>query len=160
MDITTAIPAIDATVVVIANLINLGMIAIFLARARGRRRLEWGIGLAQIALVIPLGAVIGLNAAGGRGWWWIALPAVPVAFLLLELLLDYILRLNFRETWLLGPYLLLYYTALWSLLGYAFLASSTAGFVTLATYFAQLGATAYSYRQVGHGARPEGARNA
>lgn len=149
---TTEFPLVDAVVVIIANAINFGLIAIFLVRARGMVQAERRIGLAQIALAVPLAAVVIYNAAHGRTWWTMVLPGLLVAFLLLELLLDYILKIDFRAMWLLGPYLLLFYTALMGMIGYAFLTAEWLGFITLATYFAQLGATAYSYRKVGHGA--------
>jgi hypothetical protein len=154
MQILTDYPIVDVAVVIMANGINLGMIVIFLARTRGRQRLERRVGWAQIGLIAPLLAVLIFNAVARRHWWAMALPGLLVVFLLVELALDYILKSNFRQTRLLGPYLLLYYAALMGMIGYAFLTSEVLGFVTLATYFAQLGATAYSYRKVGHGGGP------
>jgi hypothetical protein len=151
MHVLTSYPRVDIIVVVIANLINLGMVAIFLLRTRDKQRLERRIGWLQIALAVPLLIILIHNVVERREWWTIAMPTLLVIFLLVELMLDYILRWNFRQTWLLGPYLLLYYTALMGMIGYAFLTSELLGFVTLTTYFTQLGATAYSYRKVGHG---------
>jgi hypothetical protein len=156
MHVLTDYPRIDIIVVVIANLINLGMVSIFLLRTRHRQRLERRIGWLQIALAVPLLIILIYNVIERREWWTIVMPALLITFLLVELMLDYILRWNFRQTWLLGPYLLLYYTALMGMIGYAFLTSELLGFVTLTTYFAQLGATAYSYRKVGHGPGPDG----
>ena len=154
MIILTAFPRLDTLVVTIANAINIGMIAIFLLRTRHERVWEWRIGLLQIALAAPLLVIVGYNIASTRPWWTVVLPGLLAVFLLVELLLDYILQVGFRETRLLGPYLLLYYAALMGMIGYAFLTSVPFGFVTLATYFGQLAATAYSYRRVGHGAAP------
>ena len=81
----------------------------------------------------------------------VVLPVLMVAFILLELMLDYILKVNFRQTRMLGPYLLLYYIAQMGLIGYAFLVNKAAGVITLVTYFLSLGATGYSYYRVGHG---------
>ena len=74
-----------------------------------------------------------------------------IAFLILELLLDYVLQIPFRETRLLWPYLALFYLSAWMMIGYTFLVNKTYGFITLVTYFLSLAATAYSYSQVGHG---------
>jgi hypothetical protein len=79
-----------------------------------------------------------------------------VGFLILELILDYVLRLDFRHTRLLWPYLLVYYVALNAMIGYTFLVSEAFGFVTLATYLLGLLATWYSYSRVRHG-RAQGA---
>lgn len=151
MTILTAFPRLDTLVVLIANAINLGMIAIFLLRTRYERVWEWRIGLLQIGLAVPLLIIIGYNSGRLRPWWTVVLPGLLAFFLIVELLLDYILRIDFRETRLLGPYLLLYYAALMGMIGYAFLTSDLFGVITLSTYFGQLAATAYSYRKVGHG---------
>ena len=142
---------IDTILIITTNLFNLIMVAIFLSRPAGRKRLEYWLGIANLALILPLAAGILFNLSAGREWWATVLPALLLAFLLLELLLDYILKLQFRQTRLLGPYLLLYYAAQMGMIGYAFLVSEPWGFVTLVTYFLCLGATAYSYRKVGHG---------
>ena len=142
---------VDTALVVIANLFNLIMVAIFVSRPFELKRLETWLGLVSIALALPVGIAIVLNVMAGREWWAVVLPALLFGFLLVELLLDYILKIDFRHTRLLGPYLLLFYAAQMGMVGYAFLVCEIYGFVTLITYFACLGATAYSYRKVGHG---------
>jgi hypothetical protein len=154
MDEQALLSLVDTAVFVMANLVNLGMIGIFLARPQGWRRLERVIGLLMIVLVLPLALVVGFNAVTGREWWFVVLPLLLAVFLLVELVLDYILKRNFRQTRLLGPYLLLYYAALMGMVGYTFLTRELYGIITLVTYFLQLGATWYSYRQVGHGKTP------
>ena len=145
---------VDTIMFVIANAVNLLMIGIFLSRPAGRRDVERVIGLILLVLALPAGAIAILNGVWQREWWFVALPALLVVFLALELVLEYILKLDFRHSRLLGPYLLLYYLALMGMIGYTFQVSELYGFITLTTYFFQLGATAYSYRKVGHGRRP------
>ncbi|RMH15992.1 MAG: hypothetical protein D6696_19325 [Acidobacteria bacterium] len=127
---------IDLMVVAIANLANLLLVGLFLARGRGLSGLEHGLGLALIALALPLAAAAGANAAGRRPGWSVYLPLVFVLFLLAELLLDYVLAVDFRSGRLLWPYLLLYYAALMAMIGYAFAVRHSYGFLTLLTYFA------------------------
>ena len=89
-----------------------------------------------------------------RCWLWLAaLPGVMIVYLLVEWLLDYALKLPFRQSRWLGAYLLLFYLAQWAMIGYAFIVRPLYGFITLPTYFLSLGATAYSYAKVGHGDR-------
>ena len=144
---------IDVMVVVIANLVNLLMTGIFVSRPKGWERVEYVLGVSQIMFVLPLGYAIIVNALRGREWWFVVLPALLVFFLLVELWLDYIRKLDFRNTALLGPYLLLYYVALMAMIGYSFMVAKPYGFITLTTYFLQLLATWYSYTRVGHGRR-------
>lgn len=143
--------AVDVLVILTANAVNLLLVGIFLSRPAGRRDVERIAGLASIALAIPLSFAAGWSASAARPWWTVVLPALLVAFLLVELVLDYVLKTDFRHTRLLGPYLLMYYVSLMGMIGYAFLIEPMYGAITLATYFLNLGATAYSYAKVGHG---------
>jgi hypothetical protein len=143
--------AIDMVLFLVANLVNLLIIGIMLSRPFGLKRLERMLGLGAIACAVPAGLALWLNAASGREWWAIVLPALFVGYLILELILDYILRLDFRHTRLLWPYLLVYYVALNAMIGYTFLVDRVYGTITLATYLLGLLATWYSYSRVGHG---------
>jgi hypothetical protein len=142
---------IDMALFLMANLVNLLIIGIMLSRPLGLRRLERILGLGAVACALPTALAVVLNAAGGREWWAVVLPTLFVAYLVLELLLDYVLKLDFRNTRLLWPYLLVYYVALNAMIGYTFLVDEVYGFVTLATYLMGLLATWYSYSRVRHG---------
>jgi hypothetical protein len=142
---------VDIAVFAIANFLNLMLAAMFVARARGMNLLERWTGLATLVLIIPVGAATIINLAGGREWWSVFFPALLFLFLLIELILDYILELEFKNTKLLWPYLLIYYLAMMGMIGYTFGVSELFGFITLGTYFVNLWATWYSYSRVGHG---------
>jgi hypothetical protein len=142
---------LDLIVVLIANLINLILSLIFLNRVFGRAEWEHRLGYGTVLVAFPLAAIAVSNLVGGRSWAFWVLPLVMVVYLAVEFLLDYVLKLDFRHTALLGPYLLIYYLAMFALIGYAFLAGKPYGFVTLITYFLNLAATFYSYARVGHG---------
>jgi uncharacterized metal-binding protein len=94
---------------------------------------------------LPLAGAAILNLLGNRGWWLVVLPLPLILHAVVELLLDYILKRDFRKTRLLGPYLALFYLGQWGLIGYAFVTNPVYGFVTLATYFLCLGATRYAH---------------
>ena len=136
---------IDLVVVAAANLFNLVMAAIFLTRPKGWKRFERVAGLVLVGMAVPLGAAVILNALGKRGWWVVVLPLPLILHCIVELLLDYILKLDFRKTRLLGPYLALFYLGQMGLIGYAFIVEPVYGFATLATYFLCLGATRYAH---------------
>ena len=136
---------VDLVVVVAANLYNLLMTAIFLTRPRGWKRFERIAGLLMVALALPLGAAVVLNLVANREWWFVVLPLPLILHCLVELVLEYLLKLDFRRTRLLGPYLALFYLGQWGLIGYAFVVEPVYGFVTLATYFLCLGATRYAH---------------
>jgi hypothetical protein len=144
-------PIIDIGIFIIANVINLLLIVIFLSRPKGLKNVEHICGLFIVSMILPVGLAITLNILGKREWWTIVLLAILILFLTVELLLDYILKLNFRRTKLLWPYLFLYYLAMMAMIGYSFLIGNIYGFVTLGTYFLGLFATWYSHTKVGHG---------
>ncbi len=141
--------SVDLTVFSLANLMNIIMVLVFLARASGMPRINT-VGVIWVAFIVVLSIVVFLNVRGRRKWWTIVLPSLLIAFLILEIILDYILRIDFRSTRLLGPYLLLYYLALFGMIGYSFQIGKRFGFVTLVTYCINQIATFYSYFQVGH----------
>jgi hypothetical protein len=141
---------VDLAVFTLANLMNIIMVIIFLSRAAGAPHSSI-VGVIWVGFIIVLAVVVMLNVRGRREWWTIALPSLMIAFLILELILDYILQIDFRNTRLLGPYLLLYYAAILGMIGYAFQIGKSYGFITLLTYFMNQIATFYSYFQVGHG---------
>lgn len=142
---------LDLVIVLIANVLNLILSAIFLNRVFGQQRWEKLLGYGTVIMAVPLAVIAVLNLANGRSWAFWVLPLMMVIYLVIEFLLDYVLKLNFRQTALLGPYLLTYYLALFAMIGYTFLAGKTCGYITLVTYFINLGATFYSYKRVGHG---------
>jgi hypothetical protein len=141
----------DFVLFLVANLVNLYLAGMFLARVKGRGGPATGLGLLALCLAVPVAAVGVLNLLGGREWWTVVLPGLYVLYALLHMTLDYILKLNFRGSQLLGPYLALYYLGLLGLVGYSFSMGKVYGFVTLGTYFVCLFATWYAYSRVGHG---------
>lgn len=141
---------IDLAVVVIANLIHLALIGLFLSRPFGLPQVEYFLGLFLSGLALPLVGLAALNYRLGREWWAYVLPLVMAAFLLLEFILEYVLGINWRKTWMFGPYLLFYYLSLMLMISYAFLTGRIYGAITLVTYFLGLAATWYSYTRVGY----------
>ena len=144
-------PKLDLVVVIIANLLNLILSLIFLNRVFGRAEWEHWLGYGTLIMALPLTIIAIANLVGRRSWAFWVLPLVMVAYLTVEFVLDYWLKFNFRQTAWLGPYLLLYYLALFAMIGYAFMVGKSYGFVTLVTYFINLAATFFSYTRVGHG---------
>jgi hypothetical protein len=145
---------VDLGVFGIANLINMLLVVIFLARARTGTRdtpVENIAGWIIVVMTLPLIAAIIMNIAAKRGAWLWILPLGTVVYLIVEFTLDYALKLDFRRTGLLAPYLILYYLAQFAMVGYASMVGKPYGFITLVTYFINLAATFYSYARVGHG---------
>jgi hypothetical protein len=143
--------AIDWVVFGTANLLNLLMAGIFLVRRRGLSQLEHRTGWVVNFLALPLCAAVLVNLQAGReSWSWI-LPLLTIIFIGVEIVLDYLLKSDFRRSRWLALYLISYYIGLLAMIGYSFAVGKPYGFVTLVTYFANQAATFYSYARVGHG---------
>jgi len=125
-------------VVGMANLINMVMVVLFAARIFGLAQVEHTSGIVTMIMGFALGYIAFLNKKSKRDNWMTYLLIPIFLFFVVELFLDYVLMLDFRNTVTVGPYILLYYVGLWGLIGYGFKFDKKWGFVTLATYFANM----------------------
>jgi hypothetical protein len=136
---------IDLTVVYLANLINIFIAFLFLARMSGLTEIENTFGISTIAMGFVLGYIAYINKKNHRDKWETYLLIPIFLFMIIELLLDYILIVDFRSTSIAGPYVLLYYIGAWGLIGYSFRFEKKWGFITLGTYFIMMILTIYPY---------------
>jgi hypothetical protein len=126
---------IDFVLFLITNLINILMMGVFFARRNNYSRLGFYIGLVIVSMILPIGFAVVSNYTNRREWWTIVLPCLLNIFLIIELILDYILKREFRKTFLLVPFLMAYYLGLLAMIGYSFLINRKWGFITLIIYF-------------------------
>jgi len=126
---------IDLIVVYMANLINIVMAVLFIARISGLPQVEYVLGIVVMIMGFTLGYIAFLNRKSKRDKWEAYLLIPIFLFFVVDLILDYVLSFNFRSTAIVGPYLLLYYVGLWGLIGCCFRFDKKWGFMTLATYF-------------------------
>jgi hypothetical protein len=142
---------IDLGLVATANVFNILVIGTFIARTLGCRKTEWVIGLIVVLLALPCAAGIVANLAGGRAWWTIVLPFLLLSYCILEAVLDYVWKVEFRNTRFLWVYLVVFYCGAIAMIGYGFGVGKPFGYATLGTYLCGLAAAWYSYSRVGHG---------
>ena len=127
---------LDFVVVCLVNLINVVMVFLFLARILFLYPVfKDFLGIVSMVMGFSLGYIAFINWRNGRDKWEIYLLIPVFLFSIVGLLLDYIFRIDFRNTALVGPYILFYYVGLWGLIGYVFRFDKKWGFVTLFTYF-------------------------
>ena len=142
----------DLVVFGAANVVNLLLAVLFYVRWRGLERVEYVLGLVIVSMIVPVCAAAASNALARREWWSFVLPLVLALYLLIELLLDYVFKIPFRETGLLWPYIVVFYAGVWAMIGYSFLMGRVFGAATLATYFIQLGVMIFTHTKGGlHG---------
>jgi len=126
---------IDLTVAYTANFINVIMALLFVVRIYNLPQVDYILGIVVMILGFGLGYIAFVNWRNKRNKWETYLLIPIFLFFIVELLLDYILNYDFRNTALVGPYILFYYVGLWGLIGYAFRFDKKWGFLTLVTYF-------------------------
>jgi len=140
---------IDLFVVYASNIINISMAFLFVVRILGFSLVEKALGVVVLFFGFALGYVAYSNKKNKRDKWEVYLLLPFFIFSIVELILDYILVPDFRSTAIVGPYLLLYYTSLWMLIGYSFRFEKKWGFITLATYFLNMSLSLYQYMILG-----------
>ena len=144
----------DLGVFAVANVINILLTVIFIIRTRAGTRdtqTEQVLGLFIVAMAIPLALAIAANIINKRGTWYWILPAITITFLVIEFILDYLQKGDFRNSSLLAPYLILFYLSQFAMVGYSFFVGRVYGYITLVTYFINLAATFISYARIKHG---------
>jgi hypothetical protein len=105
---------------VVTLLIFALIILVFVSRLAGSARAERGLGLALIALAVPLLGLLVASRGGGRGALYVVQLGLMVAYLVAELLLDYVFRVDFRSVrWMVIGYVTLFFAATGGMLGVA-----------------------------------------
>jgi hypothetical protein len=82
----------------------------------GLLQIEKGFGVVAMVMGFTLGYIAFLNYKNKRDEWTSYLLTPIFFFFIVELVLDYILKLDFRNTLIVGPYILLYYIGLCALI--------------------------------------------
>ncbi len=105
---------------IIANLNNVFLIGIFLARIYKYPTIEYWLGLLFISTIIPLILMLVKAFEMNRPLLYFVQLILMISFILLELLLDYILKIDFRQNRnIVIPYVTLFYATFGGMIGIA-----------------------------------------
>ena len=136
----------EAVFIASAILFNLLIAGIFIADKRGSRKGIQLLGIAWLSLAIPLGIVFVHYVTAGAPGWVLAAFGLVFVYMLVELLLDYILKYDFRKLWSTHiPYILLEYMALFSLIGIAIWIDEGWSWLVSASFWILMGCLIYLY---------------
>jgi hypothetical protein len=125
---------------------NLLIAGIFILDKLKRPRLMRALGLIWLALALPLGAVFLRYVAGGREARSLVCLGLVLIYMAVEWLLDYWLKIPFRQKLHLHvPYILLEYVALFSLIGIAFSIDRLWGWAVSITFWIVMASIIYLY---------------
>jgi len=105
---------------VLANLINILVIFIFIARLGNRPKIEYWFGIILTLSIVPL-TYLFITAIGfKRPLLYFIQIGLMIIYLVVELMLDYILKIEFRQTQrIVIPYVMLFFAGTGGMIGVA-----------------------------------------
>jgi hypothetical protein len=140
------ISVVDWIFIISAVLFNLLIAGIFILQKHKNPRLTRYLGVSWLCLAIPLMVVFFNYLSIGKPTWIIICFGVVFFYMVVELLLDYILKIDFRARWITHtPYILLEYAALFSLIAISIDIHPTLGWIVAAAFWILMGSLIYLY---------------
>lgn len=135
---------------VIAVGLNLLFIALLTARLSGRSTLEHWLGLIATTAVLPLGYLLATSFTHGRPPLYQIQIALMIVYLIVELLLDYIFKFDFRSVrWMAITYVMLFSGATGGMIGVASLAGRGWMYASLVTFIVTIALAFYQRAKTG-----------
>ena len=112
--------SIDLLGSIIANVNNILLIGIFLARIYKYSKIENWLGIIFILSIFPLTLMLLESFAFSREGLYYVQLILMMSFIVLELILDYLLKIDFRQNRsVLIPYVTLFYASFGGMIGIA-----------------------------------------
>ncbi len=147
--------AFDLLFLLSALAFNLLIAGIFIASKWGRTKLIRTLGLIWLALALPLAVVFVRYLTAGRELWVIVCLGLVLLYMAVEWLLDYVLKLPFREKLSLHvPYIILEYIALFGLIGISISIDRGWGWTVSITFWIVIASLIYLYAGRKPGSQP------
>ena len=142
----TQLSTFDLMFVLSAVAFNLLIAAIFIAQKLGRENLVRTFGILWLCLLIPLTLAFVSYRSAGRETWILGSFGIVFFYMLVELLLDYVFKVDFRSKPITHvPYIILEYAALFSLIRIAFEIDRTWGTVVAICFWVLMGSLIFLY---------------
>ncbi len=136
----------DWLFILTAVLFNLLIAGFFIAEKHGRESLRNRLGKIVLFLFFPLLAVFIQYLIIGKETKILIYFGLVFLYLFMEVLLDFILKVDFRTKWIThAPYILLEYAALFSLLYIAIDINKTLGWLVGFCFWILIGSLVYLY---------------
>jgi hypothetical protein len=137
---------LDLVFLLAALAFNLLIAGIFIADKLDRQKLIRAFGLIWLCLALPFGGVLLGYWTSGREWWVLVCLGVVLLYMAVEWLLDYALKIPFRQKLHLHvPYIILEYIALFSLIGIAFSVDRLWGWIISIAFWIVMASLIYLY---------------
>lgn len=142
----TQLNTFDWMFILSAIAFNLLIAAIFVAQKLGRENLVRNFGILWLWLIVPLALVFVSYWQAGRAMRILVSFVLVFFYMLVELLLDYLLKFDFRAKAITHvPYIILEYVALFSLIVIAFDIHRGWGWVVTICFWILMGSLVFLY---------------
>ena len=136
----------DLLFVMTAVVFNLQIMGIYIASRQDRKDVVRRLGMAVIALSLPFAVVFLNNLIDGKERWIMIGFLLIFLYLLVELIFDFILKIEFRDKPILHiPYVILFYMVEIALTSIAFSISAVSGYLVSISFWALLACLIYAY---------------
>ena len=111
------------------------IILVFAARLLGRPRWEHGLGFIVLLLAFPAGLLLATAPSLGRPPLYYVQVALLLAYLVVEALLDYVFKVDFRSVrWMTISYVTLFFAASGGMIGVAMHAGRAWGLTAIVLF--------------------------
>lgn len=137
---------LDLLFVATAVVFNIQVMGIYVAGKQKRFDIVHTLGIAVIALALPIGIVFLNDLINGAARWILYGLALILVYLLVELLADLVLKIEFRNKPVLHiPYIILFYMAEIAFIRIAFSISAVAGYLVSVSFWLLLACLLYAF---------------
>jgi len=136
--------AVDVIFVFSSVVFNVSVSALYVSTKLGDTLLVQVCGGIVISLIIPFTITLVGYIREKTGKRTIISNGIILTYLFLELMLDYVLRIPFREILALHvPYIIVFYAALFSMIGVSLEKNRKMGYVVVVTFLILMGCLTY-----------------
>lgn len=136
----------DLLFVATAVVFNIQVMGIYVAGKQQRIDIVRRLGTAVISLALPIGIVLLNDLINGAARWILFGLVLILIYLLVELLADFIFKIDFRSKPVLHiPYIILFYLAEIAFIRIAFSISTVAGYLVSVSFWLLLACLLYAF---------------
>jgi hypothetical protein len=136
---------IDLVFICSSVILNVSVSLVYVVTKLGDMVLTQVFGGIAISMIVPFAVTLIGYLRSKESKKTIVSNAIVLFYLVLELLLDYILQITFREILAIHiPYIVVFYAALFSMMAVSFEKNKKMGYVVIATFWILIGCLIYN----------------
>jgi hypothetical protein len=136
---------IDLVFICSSVILNVSVSLVYIVTKLGDMALTQVFGGIAVSMIVPFAVTLIGYLRAKESKKTIISNAIVLFYLVLELLLDYVLRIPFREILAIHvPYIVVFYAALFSMMAVSFEKNKKMGYVVIATFWILIGCLIYN----------------